>query len=187
VETFLQITPLAWQDSQSLLTSHQIGRFSPLMTRIEATKIDAMVEESKENLGTDKPAESSTTPVVESPLGKDPVSAEIEFPDFAKVDLRIVKILEADHVEGADKLLRLTLSLGQDASGNEVTRQVFSGIKAAYDPKDLVGMHTVMVANLKPRQMKFGLSEGMILASGDGKEIYLLEPHQGAKPGSRVT
>ena len=187
VETFLQITPLAWQDSQSLLTSHQIGRFSPLMTRIEATKIDAMVEESKENLGTDKPAESSTTPVVESPLGKDPVSAEIEFPDFAKVDLRIVKILEADHVEGADKLLRLTLSLGQDASGNEVTRQVFSGIKAAYNPKDLVGMHTVVVANLKPRQMKFGLSEGMILASGDGKEIYLLEPHQGAKPGSRVT
>jgi methionyl-tRNA synthetase len=187
VEAFLQIAPLAWQDSQSLLTSHQIGRFSPLMTRIEATKIDAMVEESKENLGTDKPGESSTTPVVESPLGKDPVSAEIEFPDFAKVDLRIVKILEADHVEGADKLLRLTLSLGQDASGNEVTRQVFSGIKAAYDPKDLVGMHTVMVANLKPRQMKFGLSEGMILASGDGKEIYLLEPHQGAKPGSRVT
>ena len=106
----------------------------------------------------------------------------IEFDDFAKVDLRIAKITAADHVEGADKLLQLTLDLGELGS-----RQVFAGIKSAYQPEDLVGKHTVVVANLAPRKMRFGVSEGMVLAAGPGGEnIYLLEPHDGATPGMKV-
>jgi methionyl-tRNA synthetase len=109
------------------------------------------------------------------------IGGTIEFDDFAKVDLRVVEIIAAEHVEGADKLLRLTLSLGDSQ------RQVFAGIKSAYQPQDLVGKLTVMVANLAPRKMRFGLSEGMVLAAGPGgTEIYLLEPHQGAKPGMQV-
>jgi len=184
VESFLKVDPLQWQDSTSLLTNHAIDKFKPLMTRVETDKVDQMIDASKESLST---GESPATPVDDSPLGKDPISEEIEFPDFAKVDLRVVKILNAVHVEGADKLLKLTLSLGQDSDGEEITRTVFSGIKAAYEPEKLVGMHTVMVANLKPRKMKFGLSEGMILASGAGNEVYLLEPHAGAVPGMRIT
>src|SRR5690606_27560518 len=106
---------------------------------------------------------------------------EIEYADFAKVDLRIAKIIAAEPVAGADKLLQLTLDLGGQ------TRNVFAGIKSAYDPATLVGKHTVMVANLKPRKMKFGLSEGMVLAAGPGgKEIFLLEPDTGAEPGMKV-
>ena len=186
VETFLQVDPLSWHDSQNLLTEHKIARFEPLMTRIEASKIEEMVDASKESLVTEEQTESKTSSAT-SALGKDPISEEIEFPDFAKVDLRIVKILHAEPVEGADKLLKLTLSLGLDDSGEELTRTVFSGIKAAYAPEQLIGMNTVMVANLKPRQMKFGLSEGMILASGEGNKVFLLEPHDGAEPGTRVT
>jgi len=184
VESFLKVDPLQWQDSTSLLTNHAIDKFKPLMTRVETDKVDQMIDASKESLST---GESPAAPVDDSPLGKDPISEEIEFPDFAKVDLRVVKILNAVHVEGADKLLKLTLSLGQDSDGEEITRTVFSGIKAAYEPEKLVGMHTVMIANLKPRKMKFGLSEGMILASGAGNEVYLLEPHAGAVPGMRIT
>jgi methionyl-tRNA synthetase len=186
VEAFLQVDPLSWNDSQSLLTEHEIARFEPLMTRIEVSKIEEMVDASKESLVTEEQTEAKTSSA-SSPLGKDPISEEIEFPDFAKVDLRIVKILHAEHVDGADKLLKLTLSLGLDDSGEELTRSVFSGIKAAYTPEKLIGMNTVMVANLKPRQMKFGLSEGMILASGEGNKVFLLEPHDGAEPGTRVT
>ena len=141
-----------------------------------------MAEEKTENS-----SEAAVNTDAGTALAKDPISAEIEFPDFAKVDLRIVKVLHAEHVEGADKLLKLTLSLGLNAAGEEQTRTVFSGIKAAYDPEKLIGMHTVMVANLKPRQMKFGLSEGMILASGEAHKVFLLEPHEGAEPGTRVT
>ncbi|MGB2271949.1 MAG: methionine--tRNA ligase subunit beta, partial [Pseudomonadales bacterium] len=109
------------------------------------------------------------------------IAAEIEFDDFAKVDLRIALIAKAEHVEGADKLLKLTLDLGEEQ------RTVFSGIKDAYSPEDLEGKLTVMVANLKPRKMRFGLSEGMVLAAGPGgKNIYLLEPHTGAIPGMRI-
>ena len=105
----------------------------------------------------------------------------IDFEDFAKVDLRVAEIVAADHVEGADKLLRLTLNLGDSQ------RQVFAGIKAAYQPTELVGRLTVVVANLAPRKMRFGVSEGMVLAAGPGGEdIYLLEPHAGAKPGMQV-
>ena len=152
----------------------QINEFKPLLTRVEKDKVDAMIDASKEALATAAPKASG-------PLVDDPIAAEIEFNDFAKVDLRIALIANAEHVEGSDKLLRLTLDLGGE------TRNVFSGIKSAYDPKDLVGKLTVVVANLKPRKMKFGMSEGMVLAAGPGdKEIYLLEPHSGAQPGQRV-
>ena len=124
---------------------------------------------------------------MDSPLTKEPVAAEIEFPDFAKVDMRIALVVNAQHVEGADKLLQLTLSLGPDDKGADVQRNVFSGIKSAYKPESLIGKHVVLVANLKARKMKFGWSEGMILAAGDGKEIFLIAPHEGAKPGTRVT
>ncbi|MCW9031398.1 MAG: methionine--tRNA ligase subunit beta, partial [Gammaproteobacteria bacterium] len=112
---------------------------------------------------------------------KDPIADEIEFDDFAKIDLRIAKIIKAEHVEGADKLLQLTLDIGGE------TRNVFAGIKSAYQPEDLEGKHTVMVANLAPRKMRFGMSEGMVLAAGPGgKDLWILEPHEGAQPGMRV-
>ena len=188
VESFLKIDPLTWDDAQALLQDHAIDKFKPLMTRIETSKVEDMVEASKENLVTeDKENNHLESIAADTPTGRDPISEEIEFPDFAKVDLRIVKITHAEHVEGADKLLKLILSLGQDDAGNDIVRTVFSGIKSAYEPEKLIGMYTVMVANLKPRQMKFGLSEGMILASGEGSAVYLLEPHDGAEPGTRVT
>ena len=189
VESFLQVKPLVWKDAGSLLSAHTIGTFSPLMTRVDPDKVAAMVEASKNSLG----ASGETAPLVvdsvaiDSPLAREPLTAEIEFADFAKVDMRIALITNAEHIEGADKLLKLTLDLGLDAAGKPSTRTVFSGIKAAYKPEDLIGKHTVVVANLKARKMKFGMSEGMILAAGDGKEIYLIAPHPGAMPGSRVT
>ena len=113
---------------------------------------------------------------------------EIEFDDFIKVDLRVAKIILAEQVDGADKLLKLQLDIGADAEGYPRTCTVFSGIKLAYNPEDLVGKLTVLVANLKPRKMKFGLSEGMILAAGPGgEEIWLLGPDAGAEPGMRIT
>lgn len=178
-EKFLQIDPLTWPDSGQLLLDHTIGRFQPMMSRIEKEKVDAMVEASKESL--------SESAAPDSPLAREPIGSEIEFADFARVDLRIVRILKAEHVEGADKLLKLTLDLGLDDKGKQVTRTVFSGIKSAYDPESLNGKLTVMAANLKPRKMKFGTSEGMILAAGEGKDIYLLEPYPGAEPGMKIT
>jgi len=139
------------------------------MTRIEPEKVAAIVDASMT--------------VEESTVDTEPENPTIEFDDFAKVDLRIVKIITAEHVEGADKLLQLTLDLGDDT-----TRNVFAGIKSAYKPEDLVGKLTVMVANLAPRKMKFGVSEGMVLAAGPGGEdIYLLEPDNGAHPGMKVS
>ncbi|MGV3590970.1 MAG: methionine--tRNA ligase [Gammaproteobacteria bacterium] len=194
VEKFLQIEPLAWRDAQTLLTNHTIGAFSPLMTRVDPEKVAAMVEASKSSLGAQASGEGAAATTgadagiqADSPLTKEPIAAEIEFPDFAKIDLRVALIRHAAHVEGADKLLQLTLELGPGADGKPVTRNVFSGIKSAYKPEDLIGKHCVLVANLKARKMKFGMSEGMILAAGDGKEIFLIAPHEGAKPGTRVT
>ena len=173
-EAFLGET-LSWNAPVSFRAGEKINEFKPLLTRIEKDKVDAMIDASKEALATAAPKVEEKTSDVE------PIAAEIDFNDFAKVDLRIALIANAEHVEGSDKLLRLTLDLGGE------TRNVFSGIKSAYDPKDLVGKLTVVVANLKPRKMKFGMSEGMVLAAGPGdKEIYLLEPHTGAKPGQRV-
>ena len=175
VEAFLN-DELSWQGAQTALISHPINKFKPLMQRVEMDKVNKMVEESKESL---LAAKDKIDP--NSPLAKEPIAAEIEFDDFAKVDLRVAKIAKAEHVEGADKLLKLTLDLGGE------TRQVFAGIKSAYAPEDIEGKLTVMVANLKPRKMRFGMSEGMVLAAGPGgKEIYILNPDDGSEPGMRV-
>ena len=145
------------------------------MTRVEQEKIDAMLEESKENLANTEQTKTS------GPLVDDPIAETINFDDFAKLDLRIARITKAASVEGADKLLQLTLDLGGE------TRNVFAGIKSAYTPESLEGQLTVMVANLAPRKMRFGVSEGMVLAAGPGgKELFILHPDSGAQPGMRV-
>jgi methionyl-tRNA synthetase len=173
-EAFLGET-LSWTAQVSFRGGDKINEFKPLLTRVEKDKVDAMLEATKAAVA------AATAPKLTGPLADDPIAAEIEFDDFAKVDLRIALIANAEHVEGSDKLLRLTLDLGGE------TRNVFSGIKAAYQPEDLIGKLTVVVANLKPRKMKFGMSEGMVLAAGPGgSELYVLEPHSGAKPGQRV-
>jgi len=173
-EDFLKIEPQQWNDIAKPLLDHEIGKFKPLMTRVDPKKVEAMVEASKEDM-TAKPQKQKQSQQAETET--------ITYDDFAKVDLRIARIAKAGFVEGADKLLRLTLDLGEGE-----TRNVFAGIKAAYpEPEKLVGRLTVMVANLAPRKMKFGVSEGMVLAAGPGgKEIYLLSPDEGAKPGMRV-
>ncbi len=176
VESFLNET-LSWQSAQTQLVGHKITKFKALMQRVEMDKVTAMLNDSKESLA----ATTSTIIDKDSPLAKEPLADEIEFDDFAKVDLRVALIAKAEHVKGADKLLKLTLDLGGE------TRQVFAGIKAAYQPEDIEGKLTVMVANLKPRKMRFGMSEGMVLAAGPGgKEIYILNPDTGSKPGMRV-
>ena len=175
VEAFLNVAPLTWQDSQTLLFNHPVNTFEPLMTRVEADKVAAMIDASKEVL-------ASMEPTRQPPAWLEPVADEITFDDFARVDLRIARIVNAELVEGAGKLLRLTLDIGEPEP-----RNVFAGIKSAYAPEALVGKHTVMVANLAPRKMKFGVSEGMVLAAGPGgKELWILEPHEGAQPGMRV-
>ena len=124
---------------------------------------------------------TSEEPASTGPLADDPIAAEIQFDDFAKIDLRIAKITKAEHIEGADKLLQLTLDIGGE------TRNVFAGIKSAYKPEDLEGKLTVMVANLAPRKMRFGVSEGMVLAAGPGgKDLWILNPDDGAQPGMKV-
>ncbi|MDM1695420.1 methionine--tRNA ligase [Thiopseudomonas alkaliphila] len=180
-EAFLNVAPLSWNDYSSTLVNHQLNPFKPLLTRMEQKDIDALIQSSKEDL-----LETSTDIDLQvagnGELEKEPLAAEINFDAFAAVDLRIALIEQADFVEGADKLLRLSLDLGG------VKRNVFSGIKSAYpDPKALEGRLTLYVANLAPRKMKFGVSEGMVLAAGPGgKEIYLLSPDAGAIPGQRV-
>ncbi|MCF6288132.1 MAG: methionine--tRNA ligase [Proteobacteria bacterium] len=166
-----------WDAIQQPLLNHKINKFKPLITRIEVASVDAMMEDSKEDL---KSLEATTA--ITGALKDDPISDEISFDDFAKIDLRIAKIVNAKHVQGADKLLQLTLDL------DGVTKNVFAGIKSAYKPDDLIGKYTVMVANLAPRKMRFGISEGMVLAAGSGgtEGLYILEPHDGAKAGMRV-
>ena len=177
-EDFLNIDPLSWEDSQSPLTGHTINKFQHLMTRIDQQQVDAMVEASKESITM---SENETPTPAAGPLADNPIKPTVEYDDFAKVDLRIVKIIKAEYVEGADKLLRLTLDIGGE------TRNVFAGIKDAYKPEDLEGRLTVMVANLAPRKMRFGVSEGMVLAAGPGKkDLWILSPDDGAQPGMRV-
>mgnify|MGYP000465813800 CR=1 FL=1 len=175
VEDFLNIE-LTWDSVKTNLQDHKISKFKAMMQRVDMKHVEAMVDASKENL---QPTQAPLDP--NSPLAKDPISDEISFDDFAKLDLRIAKIAKADHVKGADKLLRLELDLGGE------TRQVFAGIKSAYQPEQLEGKLTVMVANLAPRKMRFGMSEGMVLAAGPGGEdLWILNPEEGAKPGMRV-
>lgn len=172
-EAFLQ-TELTWNALSQPLLNHEITKFKALFNRIEMDKANAMVEVSK----------STIAPVKEitGPLADAPIQETIKFDDFAKIDMRIAEIKQADFVDGSDKLLKLILDLGGE------TRQVFSGIRSAYpDPKVLEGRLTVMVANLAPRKMRFGISEGMVMAAGPGGEdIFLLSPDSGAKPGHQV-
>ena len=165
---------LSWESIKQPLLSHKINQFKPLMQRVDKDKVEAMVSASKEETNPEKKASSG-------PLSVNPIANEISFDDFMKVDLRVARIINAEIVEGADKLLKLTLDLGGEK------RQVFSGIKASYDPEKLIGQLTVTVANLAPRKMRFGISEGMVLAAADEEGIYLLEPDSGAKPGQRIT
>ncbi|MBA1197995.1 methionine--tRNA ligase [Pseudomonas plecoglossicida] len=178
-EAFLNVAPLRWDDHQSRLENHQLNAFKPLMSRIEPAKVEAMIAASKEDL---LASQAPSTPAGNGELSKDPLAAEIEFDTFAAVDLRVALIVKAEAVPGADKLLQLTLDIGDER------RNVFSGIKSAYpDPSLLEGRLTMMVANLKPRKMRFGISEGMVMAAGPGgEEIYLLSPDSGAKPGQRI-
>ena len=183
-EAFLAIEPLQWDSVDSLLLAHRIGTFTPLLTRVEPDKVAAMMASAG---AVGAVAVGAGLPANNSPLTQDPLADEIAYPDFAKVDLRIARIVNAEHVEGAEKLLKLHLDLGLGADGQPVLRTVFSGIKSAYDPATLVGRLTVLVANLAPRKMKFGMSEGMVLAAGPGgKDIWLLQPDSGAQPGMRV-
>jgi methionyl-tRNA synthetase len=175
VEAFLKIEPLTFTDASKLLgAGHAIGAYQHLMQRVDVKQLDALFE-------------PPPTPVVEKLLpGGEEIAPTITIDDFAKIDLRIAQIVNCEAVEGSTKLLRLTLDVGEGQ-----TRNVFSGIASAYKPEDLVGKLTVMVANLAPRKMKFGLSEGMVLAAGHGDEkaepgIYILNPWPGAKPGMRV-
>ncbi len=173
VETFLN-APMVWQPEA--LLNHKIEKFKPLMKRVEQPQVDAMLDASKENLAAQETA--SKKPANDNP----PIADLIAYDDFAKVDLRIAKIVNAEHVEGADKLLRLTLDIGE-----ENTRNVFAGIKDAYAPETLIGRFTVMVANLAPRKMRFGISEGMVLAAGPGKkDLWILSPDDGVQLGMKV-
>ena len=174
VEAFLQTAPVTFADADALLGAHTIGSYQHLMQRVDPKMLDALFE-------------APPAPVVEAPKpGGEDIAPTITIDDFAKVDLRVAKIVNAEHVEGSTKLLRLTLDVGEGR-----TRNVFSGIKEAYQPEDLIGKHTVMVANLAPRKMKFGVSEGMVLAASHADEkgtpgIYVLEPLAGAQPGMRI-
>ena len=185
VQAFLGLTneQMKWEQYAALLNGHQIQPYQHLMQRIDPKQIAALVDANKESLAptdnippVEKAKAMETTPANNSPISID---------DFTKVDLRIARIVEAAHVEGADKLIRLSLDIGE-----ETPRQVFAGIKSAYDPATLVGRLTVMVANLAPRKMKFGMSEGMVLAASDtdGKSpgLFLISPDSGAQPGMRV-
>jgi len=184
VEAFLAIEPLVWNDAQTLFVRQRINEYSHLMTRIDPKTLSAMVDANKQNLDpapAPAPARHAEAQV-HAVQGAAAPSDTITIDDFARVDLRIARIANAEHVEGVDKLLRLTLDLGELG-----TRQVFAGIKSAYAPEALVGRLTVMVANLAPRKMKFGMSEGMVLAaSGDAPGLFLLSPDSGAQPGMRV-
>jgi len=173
-ELFKMRRDFKWSDIEEWPSS--IHPFKPLMQRVEKEKVDAMIEEEKKNMPAPAAAPGKTVVV-----GLEPIAPEICIDDFMKVDVRVAKIIDAKHVEGADKLLQLTLDLG------DCTRNVFSGIKSAYQPEQLVGRLTVVVANLAPRKMKFGMSEGMVLAAGPGgKDIFLLTPDSGAQPGMRI-
>lgn len=179
-ERFLNVEPLTWDDHATWLADHPLNPFQALMTRIDPVKVQAMTDASKQDL---EAAQDPAAPATgNGELTKEPLAAEIDFDAFAAVDLRVALILKAEAVEGADKLLRLTLDIGDEQ------RNVFSGIKSAYpDPAALEGRLTMMIANLKPRKMRFGISEGMVMAAGPGgEEIYLLSPDSGAKPGQRI-
>ncbi|WP_391087891.1 methionine--tRNA ligase [Vibrio sp. NH-UV-68] len=183
-EAFLN-QELTWEGIAAPLTGHEITKFKALFNRIDPKNIEAMIEASKEDAAVEmaakEKAEAEKNQASQTELDKDPIADEIEFDAFAAVDMRIARIISCEEVPKANKLLKFQLDIGGEI------RQVFSGIKSAYKPEELEGKLTVMVANLKPRKMKFGMSEGMILAAGPGgSDLWILEPHEGAQPGMRV-
>jgi len=190
VAAFLNVDSLNFFDRATTLTNHSINKFKPLLTRIEMTQIEALVEASKEDTIREsgkKPEEPDTEAPKESKKKAKQTKPEqsdkpIEFNDFAKVDLRVAKVIKADHVEGADKLLQLQLDVG-----NGETRQVFSGLKSHYQPEELVGKNLVLVYNLAPRKMRFGMSEGMVLAAGEGKDLWIMEGATEIPPGTKIS
>ncbi len=173
IERMLRVEPLMWADAGRTLEEHEIGEFERLVERVEPERVQAMVEESKQG--------QEQTAAPGGPLIEEPLAEEIDFETFTKVDLRVARVMVAEHVEGADKLLRLELDIGGQK------RQVFAGIRKAYEPGDLAGRLVVIAANLKPRKMRFGVSEGMVLAAGPGGEdVFVLSVDDGAQPGQRV-
>lgn len=185
VEAFFNIAPLTWNDAASVLSGHAINPYEHLTTRIDPKKIEALVAANAQSL--------EAAPVSPTRHGEhqqhtiQPIAETIDIATFGQLDLRVARIVTASAVEGADKLLRLELDIGEQADGQPVLRQVFAGIKAAYPPDALVGRLTVMVANLEPRKMKFGLSSGMVLAASDERGgPFLLAPDEGAQPGMRI-
>jgi methionyl-tRNA synthetase len=195
VEQFFNIEAQNWTrvaQGGAMLLAHTINDYAHLMTRLDPKLIAAMVEANKESLPAAEVIKSPVAATLLPALQPSPLKGEganvgaiaptISIDDFNKVDLRVAKIVNAEHVDGAAKLLKLTLDIGETN-----TRTVFAGIKSAYDPATLVGRMTVMVANLAPRKMKFGLSEGMVLAaSGEGSGLFILSPDDGAEAGMRV-
>jgi methionyl-tRNA synthetase len=183
VQAFLNLSDeqMQWDQRTSLPVGHRIGAYEHLMTRVETAQLDALFDAGKDPAKAPAIAKTSAAPAASpAPAGAEP-SAEVTIEDFARLDLRIAKIVAADTVEGADKLLRVTLDVGDGH------RTVFAGIRSAYSPEQLVGRLTLVLANLKPRKMRFGTSEGMVLAAGPGgKEIFLLSPDSGAAPGMKV-
>jgi methionyl-tRNA synthetase len=175
-EEFLNTGSLTWADLGNNLLGHGINRFTPLMTRIEPVFIERMIETTKADLISEqKIQQGSADASIEA------IAPEIGYDDFAKLDFRIARIVAAKRVDKSDRLLQLTLDIGSE------TRNVFAGLANAYKPEDLEGKLTVMVANLAPRKMRFGVSEGMVLAAGPGgKDVFLLSVDDGAEPGMRV-
>ena len=180
VESFLDIAPLTWQDATegASLLGHRIKPYQHLITRVDPKQVESLVQASLESLTPEAPG--SAAPVVAAASTIAPVSDTIGIDDFSRIDLRVARIVAAEEVPEADKLLKLTLDIGLEQ------RTVFAGIKSAYTPEELVGRLTVMVANLSPRKMRFGESQGMVLAAGDGTGIYILSPDSGASPGQRI-
>jgi len=186
VEALLNVAPLQWENLITPLPDgHRVNAYAHLMTRVEPKMLDALFDmPATVDATVDAPTSATNAAAPESDV--EPLAPEIKIDDFARVDLRIAKIVHCEHVEGSDKLLRLTLDVGEGR-----TRNVFSGIKSAYQPEDLIGKLTVLVANLAPRKMKFGISEGMVLAASAADEkahpgIYILHPWPGAEPGMRI-
>ncbi len=183
VEEFLNVPALTWADiHQALTIGHAINPYQHLMTRIDPKQVEAMIEANQESLAPQPEQQSQVRHAEKQQHAIQPIAETISIDDFSKIDLRIARIANAEHVEGAEKLLKLTLDIGE-----ENPRTVFAGIKSAYDPEKLKGRMTVMVANLAPRKMKFGMSEGMVLAaSGEAPGLFILSPDDGAQPGMRV-
>ena len=163
------------------LVGTSVEKFKHMLKRADPKDVEKMIEESKDEATVEALA-TTTFQDSDEPLKAEPLAEECTFPDFVKVDLRVARVVEAEYVEGADRLLKLVLSLGGD-----VRRNVFAGIKQAYEPDQLVGRLVIMAANLAPRKMKFGISEGMILASGTGgKDVFMLGVDDGGQVGQRV-